>query len=165
MLARGYVWIAALLALNLNACGEPAGAPPSPEASAEAASIVSASSENKEGARQSPPPPPSDPLSIGSQSAKDDLYCGGLILAAYPVPTSAMSPTDEARLIKNQNLGVSLADTGIDKLIAEGVAHATHAGVISEAYTTVAAADLEAGVSRISMDDCIRRGEAIPPIE
>jgi hypothetical protein len=161
MLIRSEVWVATAIALSLNGCGYPADAPPTSE-TASGASI--SSSEDIQGPPP-PPPPPSDPLSIGSQDAKDDLYCGGLILAAYPVPTSAMSPTDEARLIKNQNLGVSLADTGIDKLIAEGIAHATHAGAISEAYTTIAAADLEANTPRISMEECIRRGEALPPVE
>jgi hypothetical protein len=159
MLIRSEVWIATAIALSLNGCGYPAAAPPTSE-TASGTSI--SSNDDRQGP---PPPPPSNPLSIGSQDAKDDLYCGGLILAAYPVPTSAMSPTDEARLIKNQNLGVSLADTGIDKLIAEGMAHATHAGAISEAYTTIAAADLEANTPRISMEECIRRGEALPPVE
>lgn len=161
MLVRAYVWVALSLALSLNACGSPSATPPTSETVNEA----SISSEQGPHEQRQPPPPPSDPLSIGSQDARDDLYCGGVILAAFPVPTSAMSPTDEARLIKNQNLGVSLADTGIDKLIAQGVAHATHAGVISDAYTTLAAADLEADTLRIPMDQCIRRGEALPPVE
>lgn len=161
MVIRSSSFWALALALTVMSCNQPAATEqPSESQIADPGPEIQTSV-----ARPAPPAPPSEPLVIGSQDAKDDLYCGGLILASFPVPTSAMSPTDEARLIKNQNLGVGLADSGIDKLIHEGLAHATHAGVISDAYTAAALKDLDAGQPRISLTDCIARGEALPPVE
>jgi hypothetical protein len=109
-----------------------------------------------------PPPPPADPLAVGSQDAKDDLYCAGIIFAANPSPPSALNPTDEAILRKAQALGIILAESGINKLVVEKAAHATHGALISDAYAVRAANDLEAGKPRISLDDCNARAKAIP---
>jgi len=76
-----------------------------------------------------------------------------------------MGPIEEARLIKAQNLGVNLAESGIDRLIAEGLAHATHAAFISEAYKSRAGADLASGTPRITMDACAARAQALPPVQ
>jgi hypothetical protein len=112
-----------------------------------------------------PPPPPADPLAVGSQGARDDLYCAGVIFAENPSPPNALNPTDEAVLRKAQMLGIALAESGINKLVVEKAAHATHGALISDAYATQAARDMKAGKPRISLDDCTARARALPPIQ
>jgi hypothetical protein len=112
-----------------------------------------------------PPPPPADPLAVGSQDAKDDLYCAGIIYAANPSPPSALNPTDEAVLRKAQALGIILGESGINKLVIQKAAHATHGALIADAYAVQAAKDLAAGKPRISLDDCNARAKALPVIE
>jgi hypothetical protein len=112
-----------------------------------------------------PPPPPADPLAVGSQDAKDDLYCAGVIYAANPSPPSALNPTDEAVLRKAQALGIILGESGINKLVVQKAAHATHGALIADAYAIQAAKDLAAGKPRISLDDCNARAKALPVIE
>jgi hypothetical protein len=116
-------------------------------------------------APETPPPPPADPLAVGAQEAKDALYCAALIFAAHPAPTSAQSPTDQARRVKAENLAIAIGDEGINQLILGGQAHATHAATIMDAYSAQAAADLEAGAPRITVEDCIARAEALPPLQ
>jgi hypothetical protein len=142
------------LALCLAACGEQTEAPQTaPAEPPQAAAPVT------------PPPPPADPLAVGSQDAKDDLYCAGVIFAANPSPPGALNPTDEAVLRKAQMLGINLAESGINKLVIEKAAHATHSALISDAYAVTAAKDLDAGTLRISLDDCYTRAKALPPVQ
>jgi ABC-type sugar transport system substrate-binding protein len=152
MISRGAGIFAAALALCLAACGEE----PAPQA---------ASAEAPPAAPVVPPPPPADPLAVGSQEAKDDLYCAGVIFAANPSPPNALNPIDEAILRKAQALGIVLAESGINRLVAEKAAHATHGGVISDAYASQAARDLAAGKPRIPLDDCNARAKAMPAVE
>jgi hypothetical protein len=112
-----------------------------------------------------PPPPPADPLAVGSQDAKDDLYCAGVIYAANPSPPSALNPTDEAVLRKAQALGIILGESGINKLVIQKAAHATHGALIADAYAVQAAKDVAAGKPRISLEDCNARAKALPVIE
>jgi hypothetical protein len=148
---------AVLLALcasaALSACGQP---------DPQEAAIDLAMADPQEIAAASVPPPPSDPLMIGSPEARRDMYCSALITASNPMPSSAMSPTDEARLVKAQNLAMIIGDAGVNRLIAEGAAHATHAAVISEAYIAEAEKDMAAGSLRHSLEECILRAEQAP---
>src|SRR5262245_23867573 len=80
-----------LALLALAACGQPSG---DKTASAEAPPPAEAPIQ--------PPPPPADPLAVGSQDAKDDLYCAGAIFADNPSPDGALNPTDEAALRRQQ---------------------------------------------------------------
>lgn len=152
MIVRAGV-LAATFALCVAACGEkPAATGATAEAPPAEAPIV-------------PPPPPADPLAVGSQDAKDDLYCAGVIFAANPSPDSALNPTDEAVLRKAQALGIMLAEAGINKLVVEKAAHATHGALISDAYAVAAAKDFDANIPRISLDDCNARAKALPPVQ
>jgi hypothetical protein len=112
-----------------------------------------------------PPPPPADPLAVGSQDAKDDLYCAAIIFVSNPSPPSALNPVDEAVLRKAQMLGIVLAESGINKLVVQKAAHATHGGMISDAYTAQAGKDLAAKTPRISLEDCNARAQALPVIQ
>jgi hypothetical protein len=150
-----YSMLAAVV-LGMSACGNNATAPvaeAAPPAKPEASTPIT------------PPPPPADPLAVGSQEAKDDLYCAGIIFAENPSPPSALNPTDEAVLRKAQALGIVLAESGINRLVTEKAAHATHGALISDAYATLAAGDLKAKKPRISLDDCYARAKAMPVIE
>ncbi len=109
-----------------------------------------------------PPPPPADPLSVGSQGAKDDLYCSAVIYEENPDVSDALAPVDEALLRKAQMLGFIIGEAGINKLVEEKAAHATHAAIISDAYAARVEKDAKAKKLRISLDDCNKRAAAIP---
>jgi hypothetical protein len=44
------------------------------------------------------PPLPADLLAVGSQQARDELYCSALIYAENPDVSDALAPVDEAQL-------------------------------------------------------------------
>jgi len=108
------------------------------------------------------PPPPADPLAVGSQEARDDLYCSALIYAENPDVSDALAPVEEALLRKAQMLGFLIGEAGINKLVSEKAAHATHARVISDAYAEQVEKDTKAKKLRISLDDCNARAAALP---
>jgi hypothetical protein len=149
--------IAASIAALLTACGQP---PAGNSASAN-------QPDQKAQQAQAPaiPPPPADPLAAGSQDAKDDLYCSGIVFIENPSPPSALNPVDEAILRKAQALGTMLAESGINKLVKEKAAHATHGGAIADAYTARVVEDVRAKKPRISLDECYARARALPPVE
>jgi hypothetical protein len=142
--------------LALAACGQP---PADKSASAEAPPTAPAAP------IEQPPPPPADPLAVGSQDAKDDLYCAGLIFAANPSPDGALNPTDEAVLRKAQAFGIILAESGINKIVEQKAAHATHGALIADAYTDQAAKDLTAKKPRIALEKCYDRAKAVPVVQ
>lgn len=109
-----------------------------------------------------PPPPPADPLSVGSRGARDDLYCSALIYEENPDVSDALAPVDEALLRKAQMLGFIIGEAGINKLVEEKAAHATHAAIISDAYAALVEKDARAKKLRISLDECNRRAAALP---
>lgn len=108
------------------------------------------------------PPLPADPLAVGSQSARDDLYCSALIYIENPDVSDALAPVDEALLRKAQMLGFLVGESGINKLVTEKAAHATHARFISDAYMAQVEQDMHAKKLRISLDDCNKRAAALP---
>jgi hypothetical protein len=116
--------------------------------------------EPKQQAANGPPPPPADPLAVGSQGAKDDMYCSALIYAENPDVSDALAPVDEALLRKAQTLGFVIGESGINKLVAEKAIHATHARVVAEAYAAQVAKDGDK--PRIPLDDCNKRAAAVP---
>jgi hypothetical protein len=108
-----------------------------------------------------PPPPPSSAstaelISIGSDDAKDDLYCSGLIYAAYSVSKDRETP--EAQ--KQRDRVIVLAERGTGKLIAAGTADASQTGPIADAHSTRAMTDYSNGTPRIPLADCEARADA-----
>lgn len=95
-----------------------------------------------------------EPLLIGSGDARDDLYCSGLLFAAHQASGDVFS--DEAQ--RQRDRVIALSDAGVAKLIAEGVANASQTGAIANAHADLAAADLAAGMPRISIEECEVRG-------
>lgn len=112
--------------------------------------------------RPNVPPPPADPLAVGSQEARDDLYCSSLIYIENPDVSDALAPVEEALLRKAQTLGFLIGEAGINKLVDEKAAHATHARIIADAYNAQVAKDVKAKKPRISLDDCNARAAALP---
>jgi hypothetical protein len=108
------------------------------------------------------PPPPADPLAVGSQEAKDDMYCSAMIYHENPDVSDALAPVDEALLRKAQALGFIIGEAGINKLVAEKAVHATHARVVADAYADQVNKDMHAKKPRISLDACNTRAAAIP---
>ncbi len=152
----GAASLAMILALGVGACNGQApasAAPDQPPATSQASAPIV------------PPPPPAAPLAVRSQDAKDDLYCAAIIFVSNPSPPSALNPVDEAQLRKAQMLGIVLAESGINKLVVQKAAHATHGGMISDAYTALAGKDLAARTPRISLDECNARARALPVIQ
>ena len=170
---RGTVGLA-MLTLAFGACGKaqtPATAAPPSTAVATIAAVpkIAATTAPTPVPTQpptqapSPPPPPiAKPLLIGSQDAKDDLYCSAVIFNRYAPTGDALSPTEEAIRMRNEGMGMIIAQQGADKLMAEGVARVTQLGDISDAYSDKTAKDMRAGQPRISLETCMKRAEAVP---
>jgi hypothetical protein len=108
------------------------------------------------------PPLPPDLMAAGSQEARDDLYCSAMIYNANPDVSDALAPVDEALLRKAQMMGFVIGESGINRLMAEKAAHATHARAIAEAYAAQVDKDVRANTPRISLDDCMARAHAVP---
>lgn len=108
------------------------------------------------------PPLPADLLAVGSQQARDELYCQALIYAENPDVSDALAPVDEAQLRKRQALGFIIGEAGINRMVAEKAVHATHARAIADAYAAQVDKDLKANTPRITLDDCNARARAIP---
>ncbi len=136
--------------LALAACSKPAE--PTVEASATPAATATP---------DAPPPPIEKPTEIGSQPARDDLYCAGLIVAANPMPEEAAIPVDQGRIMAAQGLAMALSLEGTGKLIDEGVALAPQTGAVADAWADLAANDLKANKTKQSLDVCMARAQAV----
>lgn len=108
------------------------------------------------------PPLPADLLGVGSQDARDALYCSALIYYENPDLSDALAPVDEALLRKAQTLGFIIGEFGINRLVEEKAVHATHARAIADAYAAQVEQDMAAKTPRIALDTCNKRAAAIP---
>lgn len=146
----------AMLALAVCACGETAPAAPAPVSPPAPAAPAPAP------AASDTPRVDAGLAQIGSQDARDDLYCSAVIFLRYAPTADALSPTEEAIRMRNEGMGMIIAQHGADKLMAQGVARVTQLGAISDAYAALADKDAKAGKSRFSLDACMKRAEAVP---
>jgi hypothetical protein len=101
---------------------------------------------------------PADLLNAGSQDARDDLYCSGLIYAEHLAKPGGAEQTQ-----KQLNAILSLAQAGTGKLKAEGAATDATTAAIADAHTDKAAADYAARTPRIALDACLTRAAALAP--
>lgn len=108
------------------------------------------------------PPLPDDLLAVGSQEARDDLYCSAVIYAENPDLSDALAPVDEALLRKAQALGFIIGEAGINKMVEAKAIHATQARALSEAYAGQVEKDMRAKSLRIPLADCNKRAAAVP---
>lgn len=162
MIIRGFVGVVALAA-GLAACGSQQGdTPPAAPATLAEAPQQEVAPPSANPLPPGAPPLPADLLAVGSQAARDNLYCSALIYDANPDVSDALAPVDEALLRKAQALGFIIGEAGINMLVEEKAAHATHARAISDAYTVQVIKDVKAGTPRIALEECNRRAAAIP---
>lgn len=153
--------VAFAAALALCACGSSqvdSAAPPTPAVSTVAEPAPTAVYQLPPGA----PPLAPDLLAIGSREARDDLYCSAVIYNANPEVSDALAPVDEALLRKAQMMGFVVGESGINRLMEEKAAHATHARAIADAYAAQVEKDVRANALRISPEACMTRAQAVP---
>lgn len=138
--------VAAITALDMPARAEPPSGARHPAHAAKATKLTAAQL-----------------LKAGSQSARDDLYCAGVINAklAQSEADEAVLPKDVAQRTLQLNMALSLAVSGTGKLIDEGVAKASETGPYADAQAARAERDLAAGKPRISVAACEKRSK--PP--
>lgn len=148
---------AALTLLTLVACSKAAESVSEPAPPAATPAATPAAPEKT----IAPPPPIVNPTDIGSQDAKDDLYCSGLIISAYPQPEDAVVPVEQARLDKFQALAVMLGFEGTGKLMKQGVALAPQTGAVADAWADIAYKDFIAKKPKITLDACLTRAEKV----
>ncbi len=94
----------------------------------------------------------------GSQAAKDDMYCSGVLSAEFKARINDSHP-DKASLILRDH--EALDQAGINKLIAEGVTTEQASSGYSLAYGDKAQTDYDAKALRISVEDCSQRAAAL----
>lgn len=99
-----------------------------------------------------------DYLNLGSQDAKDDMYCAGVISAEFDARPD-QHPDEMSKQIAAQT---SLDDAGTEKLIAEGAATRETGAGFTLAYSAKAHADHAANALRIPFDACMARAAALP---
>jgi hypothetical protein len=95
-----------------------------------------------------PTPLPADPLAVGSQEAKDDLYCSGVVFAKQLESTG--TPPEQAE--RERNAYSALAEGGRAKLVAEGAVKEDGAVAAGNAWAAKAREDYKAGTPRIAFD-------------
>lgn len=105
---------------------------------------------------------PSDPkyLEVGSQAARDDLYCAGVVSAEFDVKIKTEHPDKVAPLMDSQK---RLDSAGIAKLRAEGVSKGEDWAGFTLAYGAQAAEDYKAGKLRLPVAACVERAAKLPP--
>jgi hypothetical protein len=99
-----------------------------------------------------------DHHALGSQAAKDDLYCGGVLSAEFDAIKATAHPDQMSMLLRDSQ---ALDGAGVAKLKAEGHAtDSTWAG-FSLAWGDKALKDYQAGTLRLSVADCTARAAAL----
>ena len=97
-----------------------------------------------------------DTLTVGSDTAKDDLYCSGVIFAVHRSnPEDELSEEAQAR----RNAVIALAEAGVTRLKIDGAATDATAASFADAHSEKAAEDFAAGKTRISFEECMARAE------
>lgn len=99
-----------------------------------------------------------DHFAGGSQAAKDDLYCSGVLSAEFSERIKDSHP-DKASILLRDNQALDRA--GLDKLIAEGVTTEEASAGYTLAYADKAGEDYAAGKLRITVADCTARAAAL----
>jgi len=99
-----------------------------------------------------------DYFNIGSQAARDDLYCAGVLNAEFNATVSTAHPDKSSLLLRDSQ---ALEAAGVDKLKAEG--HATDdtwAG-FTLAWDDKAGKDHAGNALRLTAADCTARANAL----
>ena len=99
-----------------------------------------------------------DYFNVGSQTAKDDMYCSGVLGAEFSVRINDSHPDKASLLLRDHE---ALDKAGIAKLIAEGITTEQASAGFSLAYADKAGKDHAANTLRISVADCAARAAAL----
>ena len=99
-----------------------------------------------------------DYFNVGSQAAKDDMYCSGVLGAEFNVRIKDSHPDLASLLLRDHQ---ALDRAGLDKLIAEGTTRQEASAGFSLAYGDKGEKDLAANTLRISVADCTARAAAL----
>lgn len=112
---------------------------------------------------EEPPAPIDQPLEVGSQEARDHLYCAALLEAANPVPDQALIPAEEGRLFKARMDAMALRLVGSSMLIEEGTVADSQIDRVANAWGEIGMRDIANGDLKISLEECAERADALPP--
>ena len=112
---------------------------------------------------EEPPPPIDQPLEVGSQEARDHLYCAALLEAANPVPEEALIPAEEGRLFKARMDAMALRLVGSSMLVEEGAIADSQIDRVANAWGEIGIRDIASGDPKISLEECSERADALPP--
>jgi hypothetical protein len=99
-------------------------------------------------------------IEVGSQAARDDLYCAGVVSAEFDAKVKTEHPDMVAPLIDAQK---RLDSAGIAKLRAEGVSNGDDWAGFTLAYAAQVAEDYKAGKLRLPVAACVERAAKLPP--
>jgi hypothetical protein len=103
-----------------------------------------------------------DYYSIGSQAAKDDLYCAGVLSAEFSARISEGDPDKMSILLRDSE---ALKHSGIGKLKTEGKADDDNWAGFTLAWSDKAEKDYAGTALRIPVADCTRRAAALAGVE
>jgi hypothetical protein len=106
-------------------------------------------------------PKPEDLTLKGSRTARDDLYCAGVISAEFD-HNKDQHPDEMSKQIAAMR---ALDEAGLAKLRTERVATVEDGAGFSLAFTARANADYEVGKLRITFADCMKRSTTVPPVQ
>ena len=101
-----------------------------------------------------------DYYNLGSQAAKDDLYCAGVLRAEFDAIKADAHPDRMSILLRDV---LALDEAGLAKLKAEKAIDNAGAGA-SLAWTDKAAKDHAAGALRIPVATCTQRAAALSDV-
>lgn len=109
-----------------------------------------------------------DYLAVGSQAAKDDFYCSGILGAEFDVrialkydPKKPETHPDAA--VPLMDMQKKLDTAGVEKLKAEKLSDGSDWAFFTNAWGEKAEADYKAGALRIPVATCIERAKPLPP--
>jgi hypothetical protein len=101
---------------------------------------------------------PAEPLKVGSQEARDMLYCSGVISAEDKARPNA--PMEES--LPRLTAALALANAGRAKLEAEGATQGFVTITVDTAWGEKASEDYKAGKLAISLKACMKMAKALP---
>ena len=109
-----------------------------------------------------------DWLSIGSQAARDDFYCSGVLGAEFDVRIAVKfdpkkPETHPDAVVPLMDMQKKLDTAGMEKLKAEKLSDGGDWAFFTNAYGEKAAADYKAGTPRIPVATCVERAKPLPP--
>ncbi|MDP3494444.1 MAG: hypothetical protein Q8R82_15140 [Hyphomonadaceae bacterium] len=107
-----------------------------------------------------PVTPEVDYTVLGSQDARDDLYCSGVLGAEFEVKIKTDHPDKVAPLMDMQK---KLDSAGIKKLRGEGVSKGEDWAYYTLAFADKAKVDYAASALRMPVAACVERASKLPP--